>query len=114
MSGLGRQLYGIADFRCGTNHLARKAMNGTCLVDGVSIALVSYVDTEGGIVETYDLRGIEGLPEGLKDGKVHPTHDLNRFGFSGALPENIEAPTGGVICRTMLGKVELFAKAESE
>ena len=108
----GQQLYGIADFRHGMNGLARKAMCGACTLNGVEVPrLVFYVDTEAGVVKTFDLCGVPFLPESLADGRVHSFSDFQAKG--GIMADDLEVLDGiSIVCQVRRGKVELFAKAE--
>lgn len=74
-------------------------------VDGIEIKLVFYVDTEAGIVKTYDVfrnglirstAGRELLSELLK---VYTPSD-----FPG---REVECPKNGVMSETLRGKVEI-------
>lgn len=107
MAERGRQLFGLADFRNGMNALAREAKLGTCLLDGVEVAQAFYIDTEAGVVKTYDLRGVPGIPDGLADGKAHSSRELWLKGF--LKTAEVDAPVDGAVSRTLFGRVELFA-----
>jgi hypothetical protein len=111
MAKRGRRLRGKADFRDGMNRLAREALNGTCLVDGVPVTLAFFIDTEAGVVRTYDLSGFPGMPDHLMDGKIHAACELSPNLIEELYPD--EDLSGGVLSRTLYGRVDLFASADA-
>jgi len=78
---------------------------GRVLVDGVEIKSAWYVDTEAGVVKTYDI---------FRDGKFATATDRAPINapFECWVPENfpgreVECPPHGVLSETLRGKVEL-------
>lgn len=100
MSDRGKQLFGVANFRP-MNGLAHKAIGGSCFVDGREIKQAWFVDTEAGIVKTYDVLG---------DGKLHSGREFTSADFPG---REVESPWDGVVSETLHGKVDLFARPGS-
>jgi hypothetical protein len=68
-------------------------LGAKCFLDGVQIAQVHYVDTEQGIVKSYDVFG---------DGKAHALHELGI-----EPPGGVEDLGWGLMSKTLRGKVEL-------
>jgi hypothetical protein len=74
-------------------------------VDGVDAARGAwFIDTEAGIVKTYDVLG---------DGLRHTTEELLKYRKSLPNEEDLELPPGFAASRVLRGKVE-FRKVEGE
>ncbi len=70
-------------------------------LDGVEIKQVFYVDTDKGILKTYDVLG---------DGAPHSSQDLLTSELDRGLREGWEMPPDGVVSKTLRGRtIELLA-----
>ena len=95
----------IIDFRsndpavkASANRLAGRGYR--CFVDGVEIHAAHYIDTQAGIVKSYDVTG---------DGKAHTKWDID-----GCLPPNGELLEDVLCSVTIRGAVELRPPASEE
>jgi hypothetical protein len=88
--------------------LVERCMGGKVFVDGVEIKLAWYVNTETGIVKTYDV---------FHDGNPRPV--IKSPGWLGAAIRDyytekhfpgreVDCPVDGALSETLRGKVELF------
>lgn len=87
--------------------LAERCRGGKVFVDGVEIKLAWYVNTETGIVKTYNVFH-DGKPYSTArgDGWLNPFIDYYRE--EGFYPRKVECPKDGALSETLRGKVELF------
>ena len=80
-----------------------KMGGGKLLLDGREIKSVWYVDTEAGIVKSYEVFG---------EGKLayYCDEDTIRMRFPDGVPENVDAPLNDIFSITLKGKIEMFTK----
>jgi hypothetical protein len=88
-------------------------VGGSCTLDGKKVDFVWYVDTEAGVVKTYD---VYSHPQARLTITPHPTAvaSLDELKVFERLPKDVTAEPGGVMMWTRKGKVELFRQGEIE
>lgn len=94
----GKQYHGVFDWSSGddSHPPPSELFGGVCLLDGKEVKQVWYVDTEAGIVKTYDV---------LHDGVVHPGWNYLPKDFPN---RDVDCSEGSPLSETLRGKVELY------
>lgn len=77
--------------------LEKEYAYGKCFVDGVEIKRVFYIDTEAGLVRTYD----------IGDERYHTTQGLSEEERERGRKEDWCMPVGGVVSKIVVGVVEV-------
>ena len=85
---------------CGEHQL----FQGKCLVDGREIRSVWFADTEEGIVKTYSVDGTDVIYAAISGWRHDPK-------YSPMLDHPDIENTGGVLSRTLRGRIELFEQS---
>lgn len=94
----------VLDFQ-NIGKLEREYTRGRCFVDGVEIYKPFYIDTEAGLVRTYDIGD---------DDRIRCTAGLTPAEYERGLREDWCRPKNGAVSRIVCGTVTVYRSDEDK